>query len=212
MFRGSQRAGLMFMKTNGKLRIGIQVGVVVPLFGALAVGVGIKISQPGRGDSESQVEQQESKPAKTLTQEESKLYEMTAEDEEFVQWLGEEIKRLEEEEEAEVETEGMPEKEQMYVWQEQAEVSPLKESISWAEFKALVKKGLKKEKKQKGKTDWTKKMSMEELHKVRWEIEEYIEKLRAKGVTNPKKYEGAFKKMEKVDEAMWEKEEAERGK
>jgi hypothetical protein len=200
----------MFMKTNGKFRIGIQVGVVVLLFGALAVGVGIKISQPGRGESESQVEQQESKPAKTLTQEESKLYEMTAEDEEFVQWLGEEIKRLEEEEEAEVETEGMPEKEQMYVWQGQAEVSPLKESISWKEFKALVKQGLKKEKKQKGKTDWAKKMSMEELHKVRWEIEEYIEKLRAKGVTNPKKYEGAFKKMEAVDEAMWEKEEAKR--
>jgi hypothetical protein len=202
----------MFMKTNGKFRIGIQVAVVVLLFGALAVGVGIKISQPGRGESESQVEQQETKPAKTLTQEESKLYEMTAEDEEFVQWLGEEIKRLEEEEEAEVETEAMREKEQMYVWQEQAEVSPLKESISWAEFKALVKKGLKKEKKQKGKSDWAKKMSMEELHKVRWEIEEYIEKLRAKGVTNPKKYEGAFKKMEAVDEAMWEKEEAKREK
>ncbi|MHC4693795.1 MAG: hypothetical protein ACYS67_13715 [Planctomycetota bacterium] len=198
------------MKTNGKFRIGIQVGVVVLLFGALAVGVGIKISQPGRGESESQVEQQETKPAKTLTQEESKPYEMTAEDEEFVQWLDEEIQRLEEE--TEVETEGMPEKEQMYVSQGQAEVSPLKESISWKEFKAAVKEGWKKEKKQKGKTDWAKKMSLEELHKVRWEIEEYIEKLRAKGVTNPKKYEGAFKKMDAVDEAMWEKEEAKREK
>jgi hypothetical protein len=196
----------MFMKTNGKSRIGILVALVVLLFAALAVGVGIKISQPDRAEFESQVEQQETASAKTRTQKGSKLSEMTAEDEEFVQWLDEEIKRLEEEEE----TEAMPEKKQMYVSQEQAEVSPLKETISWAEFKAEVKKGWKKEKKKKGKTDWAKKMSMDELHKVRWEIEEYIEKLRAKGVTNPKKYEGAFKKMEAVDEAMWEKEEARR--
>ncbi len=192
------------MKTSGKSRIGMLVAVVVLVFAALAVGVGIKISQPERDEAESQVEQQEIKPEKTRSQEESKLSEMTAEDEEFVQWLDEEIKRLEEEEE----TEAMPEEEQMYVSQEQAEVSSLKDPMTWAEFKAAIKKGWKKEKKQKGKTDWAKKMSMEELHKVRWEIEEYIEKLRAKGVTNPKKYEGAFKKMEAVEEAMWEKEEA----
>lgn len=196
------------MKTSGKSRIGILVAVVVLLFAALAVGVGIKMSQPHRGEFESQVEQQETTPAKTRSQEEINLSVMTAEDEEFVQWLDEEIKRLEEE----AETEAMPEKEQMYVSQEQAEVNPLKDSISWAEFKAAVKKGWKKEKKQKGKTDWAKKMSMDELHKVRWEIEEYIEKLRAKGVTNPKKYEGAFKKMEAVEDAMWEKEEASREK
>jgi hypothetical protein len=194
----------MFMKTSGKSRIGILVAVVVLLFAALAVGVGIKMSQPHRAEFEPQVEQQETTPAKTRSQEESKLSEMTAEDEEFVQWLDEEIKRLEEE----AETEAMPEKEQMYVSQEQAEVSSLKDSMSWAEFKAAFKEGRKKEKKkkQKGKTDWASKMSMEELHKVRWEIEEYIEKLRAKGVTNPKKYEGAFKKMEAVEDAMWEKE------
>jgi hypothetical protein len=194
----------MFMKTSGKSRIGILVAVVVLLFSALAVGIGIKMSQPHLAEFEPQVEQQQTKPAKTRSQEESKLSEMTAEDEEFVQWLDEEIKRFEEEEE----TEAMPEKEQMYVSQEHAEVSSLKDSMSWAEFKAAFKEGRKKEKKkkQKGKTDWARNMSMEELHKVRWEIEEYIEKLRAKGVTNPKKYEGAFKKMEAVEDAMWEKE------
>ena len=49
-------------------------------------------------------------------------------------------------------------------------------------------------------------MSMDELHKLSWEIEEYIQGLRAKGVTDPEKYEGAFKKMEAVEDAMWEKE------
>jgi hypothetical protein len=198
----------MFMKTNGKSRIGIPVAVVVLLFTALAVGIGIKMSQPHRAEFEPQAEKQETKPAKTRSQEEIKLSEMTAEDEEFVQWLDEEIKRLEEEEE----TEAMGEEEQMYVSQEQAEVSSLKDSMTWAEFKAAVKKDWKKGKKKKGKTDWASKMSMDELHKVRWEIEEYIEKLRAKGVTNPKKYEGAFKKMEKVEDAMWEKGEVRREK
>jgi hypothetical protein len=198
----------MFMKTIGKSRIGILVAVVVLLFTALAVGIGIKMSNPHRAEFESQVEQAQSKPAKTRWQEEIKLSVMTAEDEEFLLWLDEEIKRLEEEEE----TEAIPEKEQMYVSQEQAEISPLKESMSWAEFKAAVKEGWKKGKKKRGKTNWARNMSMDELHKVRWEIGEYIEGLRAKGVTNPKKYEGAFKKMEKVEDAMWEKGEGRREK
>ena len=190
------------MKTNGKSKIGILVAVVVLLFTALAVGIGIKMSQPHLAEFEPQVEQAQRKPAKTRPQEEIKLSVMTQEDEEFVQWLDEEIKRLEEEEE----TEAMPEKEQMYVPREQAEVSPLKESISWAEFKAAFAEGWEKGEKQRGDTDWARKMSMDELHKVSWEIEEYIEGLRAKGVTDPEKYEGAFKKMETVEDAMWEKE------
>jgi hypothetical protein len=106
----------MFMKTNGKSRPGILVAVVVLLFAALAVGIGIKLSQPHRAEFESQVEQQQTKPAETRPQEENNRSEMTPEDEEFLQWLDEEIKRLEEEEEAEAildeeEPDDMPEAE-----------------------------------------------------------------------------------------------------
>jgi hypothetical protein len=67
----------------------------------------------------------------------------------------------------------------------------------------VVKSG--KGKKQKGDSSWARKMNVEELHKVRGQIAGYIEGLRAKGVTDPKKYEGAIKKMEVVDGAIWEK-------
>ncbi len=60
--------------------------------------------------------------------------------------------------------------------------------------------------KQKGDTDWARKMSMDELRGVRGKIAEHIKKLRAKGVTDPKEYEGAMKKMEVVEGAMWERE------
>ena len=69
--------------------------------------------------------------------------------------------------------------------------------------KVVVKSG--KGKKQKGDTSWARKMSADELHKVRGQISEYIEGLRAKGITDPAKYEGAMKKMEVVDGAIWEK-------
>ncbi len=59
--------------------------------------------------------------------------------------------------------------------------------------------------KQRGDTNWARKMSMDELRKTRGEIERYIEGLRAKGVTDPEKYEGAMKKMEVVEGAMWER-------
>ena len=93
----------MFMKTNGKSRLGILCLVVVLLFVALAVGIGIKLSQPYRAEFESQVEQQQTKPEKTRPQEEEEIKpsEMTAEDEEFMLWLDEEIERLEEEGETE---------------------------------------------------------------------------------------------------------------
>ncbi len=45
-------------------------------------------------------------------------------------------------------------------------------------------------------------MSIDELRGVRGQIAEYIERLRAKGVTDPEKYEGALKKMEVVEGAM----------
>jgi len=91
------------MKTNGKSRFGILCAVVVLLFTALAVGIGVKLSQPQRVEVQPQVEKQETKPAETRPQEEGKLSEMTPEDEEFLLWLDEEIERLEEEEQKQAE-------------------------------------------------------------------------------------------------------------
>jgi hypothetical protein len=103
----------MFMKTKGKSRFGILIAVVVLLFAALAVGIGIKMFQPDRVEVEPQVEKQQSKPAETRPQEEGNRSEMTEEDEEFLLWLDEEIERLEDEEAAkamvaEEEPEDMP--------------------------------------------------------------------------------------------------------
>jgi hypothetical protein len=96
----------MFMKTKGKTKPGILVGVVVLVFAVLAVGIGIKLSQPHRVEVEPPVEKQQIKPVQTRPQEEEeeeiKQSEMTAEDEEFLLWLDEEIARLEEEEKAKV--------------------------------------------------------------------------------------------------------------
>ena len=123
------------MKTNGKSRLGILVAIVVLLFAALAVGIGIKQFQPQRIEVEPQIEEQETRPAETHPQEETKLSKMTPEDEEFLQWLDEEIKKLEEESEA------MLDQEHMYVSDEQAEVSSLKESMSRETFQAEVGAG-----------------------------------------------------------------------
>ncbi len=89
------------MKTNGKSKLGILGAVVILLFTVLAVGISIKLYQPHRAEFESQVEQQQTKPSETRPQEEGKLSEMTEEDEEFLQWLDEEIEKLEEEEKKE---------------------------------------------------------------------------------------------------------------
>ncbi len=91
------------MKTEGKSRLGILGIVVVLLFAALAVGIGIKLSQPHQAELEPKVEKQQIKPAETRPQEEEEIKqsEMTQEDEEFLLWLDEEIARLEEEEAAE---------------------------------------------------------------------------------------------------------------
>jgi len=93
------------MKTNGKSNIGILGVVVVLVFAALAVGIGLKLSQPHRAQLELKVEEQLTKPVETLPQEkeEIKQPEMTSEDEEFLLWLDEEIARLEEEEKQEKE-------------------------------------------------------------------------------------------------------------
>lgn len=56
-----------------------------------------------------------------------------------------------------------------------------------------------------GDTDWARNMSMDDLSKAHGDIERYIEGLRQKGVTDPKEYEGAFKKMEMVERAMSER-------
>jgi len=89
------------MKTNGKSKLGILVAVVVMLFAALAVGIGIKLYQPQRAEMEPQIEQQQTKPAQARPQEEGNRSEMTPEDEEFLLWLDDEIERLEEQEAAE---------------------------------------------------------------------------------------------------------------
>ncbi|MHC4084866.1 MAG: hypothetical protein ACYSWZ_12705 [Planctomycetota bacterium] len=137
------------MKANGKSSLGILVAIVVLLFAALAVGIGIKRFQPQRVEVEPQVEEQETRPAETRLQEEIKLSKMTPEDEEFLQWLDEEIKKLEEEEESEA----MLGQEHMYVSEEQAEVSSLKESMSREKFQAKVTAGRmsKKDRKTKAK-------------------------------------------------------------
>ncbi len=89
------------MKTNGKSRLVILCVVVVLLCAVLAVGIGIKLSKPNRTEVESQLKQQQTKPAQTRPQEqEDKPSEMTAEDEEFLLWLDDEIEKLEEEEAA----------------------------------------------------------------------------------------------------------------
>jgi len=61
-----------------------------------------------------------------------------------------------------------------------------------------------------GDTDWARKMNMDQLRGVRGKIAEHIEGLKAKGVTDPEEYEGAFKKMEAVERAMAEKESSSR--
>ena len=104
------------MKTNGISRLGILGAVVVLLITALAVGIGIKLSQPHRVEVEPQVEKQQTKPAETRPQEEGNRSEMTQEDEEFLLWLDEEIKTLEDQEKQEAmvveeEAEDMPEAE-----------------------------------------------------------------------------------------------------
>ena len=59
--------------------------------------------------------------------------------------------------------------------------------------------------KQGGDNDWARKMSIDELRGVRGKIAEHIEGLRAKGVTDPKEYEGAMEKMDAVERAMSER-------
>jgi hypothetical protein len=49
-------------------------------------------------------------------------------------------------------------------------------------------------------------MSVDELRGIQGKMAEHIEGLRAKGVTDPKEYEGAMEKMEEVDRAIAEKE------
>ena len=48
-------------------------------------------------------------------------------------------------------------------------------------------------------------MSRDELSDVRGQIEKHIEGLRAKGVTDPEEYEGAYQKMEAVERALDDK-------
>ena len=84
-----------------KSQIGILIGVVVLVFAALAVGVGIRrfLSQRSEAkDPKPQVQRQETKPAAVVAPEDEKLTDITDEDEEFLRWAYE---KMAEEEEAE---------------------------------------------------------------------------------------------------------------
>ena len=59
--------------------------------------------------------------------------------------------------------------------------------------------------KQGGDNNWARNMSIGELSKVRGDIASYIEELEEKGVRDPDVYEGAYEKMEAVENAMAEK-------
>ena len=78
-----------------------------------------------------------------------------------------------------------------------------RESISDREGKSRGEK--QKGEKQRGDTSWARKMSMDELRRVRGKIAEHIDGLRAKGVRDPAAYEGAMRKMEAVEGAIWER-------
>jgi len=59
-----------------------------------------------------------------------------------------------------------------------------------------------KEEKARRDDDWTRKMSLNDLRGVREKIQEHIRGMRAKGITDPREYEGARRKMEVVEDAI----------
>ena len=61
---------------------------------------------------------------------------------------------------------------------------------------------VKGEKPGNDKGDWTRKMSLDDLRGVRNDIQEYMKGMKAKGITDPRKYEGAREKMEVVEDAI----------
>jgi len=124
------------METNGKSKPGILVAVVVLLFAALAVGIGIKLYQPHRAEVESQVEKQQTKPAETRPQEEINRSEMTEEDEEFLLWLDEEIEKQTRPQEEGNRSEMTQEDEEFLLWLDE-EIERLKEEEE-EEAKAIV--------------------------------------------------------------------------
>lgn len=63
-------------------------------------------------------------------------------------------------------------------------------------------KGKVKGEKPKNNDDWTRKMSLDDLRGVRKDIQQYIQGMRAKGITDPEKYQGAREKMERVEDAI----------
>ena len=88
-----------------KKQIGMLIGVVVLVFAALAVGVGIRRFLSRRSEVRApkpQVQRQESEPAAVVAAEDEKLTDITDEDEKFLRWVHE---KMAEEEEAEAEVE-----------------------------------------------------------------------------------------------------------
>ncbi len=107
-----------------KSQIAILIGVVVVVFAALAVGVGIKrfLSQRSEDhDAELQVQHQETKPAAVVAPEDEKLTDITDEEEEFLRWVHE---KMTEEEEAEPEVEEDVSQEEPAVAVVEEEVAP----------------------------------------------------------------------------------------
>ena len=107
-----------------KKQIGILIGVVVLVFGALAVGVGIRRFLSQRSEAKApkpQVQRQETKPAAVVAPEDEKLTDITDEDEEFLRWAYE---KMAEEEEAE------PEVKEEDTSQEEPEVAVAEEEVA----------------------------------------------------------------------------------
>ena len=108
-----------------KKQIGMLIGVVVLVFGALAVGVGIKRFLSQRSEVKApkpQVQRQETKPAAVVAPEDEKLTDITDEDEEFLRWVRE---KMAEEEEAEPEV-----KEEDASHQEEPAVAVVEEEVA----------------------------------------------------------------------------------
>ncbi|MBD3181910.1 hypothetical protein GF312_06450 [Candidatus Poribacteria bacterium] len=57
-------------------------------------------------------------------------------------------------------------------------------------------------KKPEGEHEWARKMSVDELHNIRREIEKHIDGLQMKGIRNPEEYRGAMEKLEVVERAI----------
>jgi hypothetical protein len=79
-----------------KNQVGTLISVVVVLLAALAVGVGVRKVRLQQAKPEPPVQRQQSKPVAVRAKEDAKPTDMTKQDEEFLQWVGQETTQAEE--------------------------------------------------------------------------------------------------------------------